>query len=164
MENILDFEHVNYVHRRCFAYNRVIARHGDTTLLEYGVRHIPRLPFVTHYVMFHEYHPPNKVIHYAKPQGARRWTRNRMELRDVETENGPATLYESVHEAELPIYLYPFRRWLLKLADWWGGIVWAEDEAILRRRIVMLRRGFKDGQFCGYWRYDRGSAHFVFRH
>jgi len=163
MENILDFEHVNYVHKRCFAYNRVVAKHGNTTLLEYGVRHIPGIPIVTDYIMFHEYHPPNKVVHYAKPVKSRRWTRNRMELKDVETETGTRTYYESVHEGDLPVFLYPFRKLLLKLADWWGGIVWSEDEAILQRRMQVLDRGFKDGQFCGYWKFEDGTSRFQFR-
>jgi hypothetical protein len=86
-----------------------------------------------------------------------------MELKDIETETGTQTHYESVHEGDLPIFLYPFRKLLLKLADWWGGIVWSEDEAILRRRMQLLDRGFKDGQFCGYWKFEHGTTHFQFR-
>ena len=45
--NILDFSHVNWVHRRTYKYCKVLARSNQTTFLEYGVRtfFFLKLPF-----------------------------------------------------------------------------------------------------------------------
>ena len=77
MENICDFEHVGFVHKKCFAYNKIIKRHQNITILEYGVRHIPFLPFlVTRYFMIHEKISPLKVVHQSKSFRGGGWIRS----------------------------------------------------------------------------------------
>lgn len=162
IDNILDFEHVNFVHKKCFAYSRVVAKTEHTTLLEYGVRHIPGWPLVTHYVMYHQYFPPDRIVHYSKPLRGRHWTKSVMYLKDISDESGPKTYYESTHEGLFPIFLKPFTKWMLKLADYWADIVWKEDSALLRRRQKILASGFKDGPLCGKWVFEDGTSHFKF--
>ena len=163
MENIVDFDHVNYVHKRCYAYCRVIARARGVTLVEYGVRHIPGFPLVTHYTMHHEYHPPDTVIHYARAGGKGPWTKSMMHVSDIETEAGPATLYRHTYDRMLPIWMKPFQPLMTRLIKWWTGILWEEDRSVVERRYKMSKAGFQDSARCADWVYEHGTGAYRFR-
>ena len=163
IENILDFDHVNYVHRRCYAYCRVVARWHGATLLEYGVRHIPWLPFVTHYTMFHEYHAPDTVVHFARPNGRGPWTTSTMHVSESIGPNGPVTTSRHSYTRILPVWMKPFTPLLHRLVRAWSGILWEEDRAIVERRDKMLRAGFQDSAACARWVHEQGTGAYRFR-
>lgn len=163
MENILDFDHVNYVHRRCYAYCRVIARRHAVALLEYGVRHLPGLPFVTHYTMHHEYHAPDTVVHYARAGGRGPWVKSIMRVADLQTADGPATEYHHVYERELPMWMQPFHGLLVRCIKRWTNILWEEDASIVERRFRLAQGGFQSRAACSEWVFEHGTGSYRLR-
>jgi hypothetical protein len=162
MENICDFEHVGFVHKKCFSYNKVIKRCGSVTVLEYGVRHIPFLPFfVTHYFMIHERISPFEVTHLAKNKSGGPWIRSRMLLSERNVNGRKGSLYISTHESLLPFFYKPFKKILIIISNYWGNIVWQEDYEICRKRLLLKEMGFSDGPLCGAWVEKLGEISYV---
>ena len=161
MDNICDFEHVGFVHKRCFAYNRVIKKRGSITVLEYGVKHLPLLPFlVTHYLMIHERVSPLEVTHYAKNQRGGAWIKSRMFLGEKNVGGKRGSVYTSTHERLLPVFFRPFEKVLIMIANYWGNIVWMEDYEICKKRFLLKESGFRDGPSCGRWVESPGEINY----
>ena len=141
----------------------MIRKVGRVTLLEYGVRHLPWLPWVTHYTMFHEHQPPDTVVHLARAGGHGPWTVSRMHVSEIQADHGPATLYEHMYERPLPIWMKPLRPLLARLVTWWSGILWKEDLALVERRYRMVQQGFTDTTPCADWVFEEGTGVYQFR-
>jgi len=143
MDNICDFEHVSFVHKKCFKYNTVIKRVGNVTILEYGVRHLPLISFlVTNYFLIHQKISINKVIHKSKKIGTRNWVTSEITIEEYEENGILKTLYKSSHESFLPFYLKPFNFFILKIANHWSDIVWHEDYEICARGFELEKMAF----------------------
>ena len=161
MENICDFEHVGFVHKKCFAYNKIIKRHQNITILEYGVRHIPFLPFlVTRYFMIHEKISPLKVVHQSKSFRGGGWIRSSMTLSEKNINGERGSTYTSTHEIYQPVIYRPFEKLIIAIATYWSNIVWREDYEICKKRYLLKKNGFKDGPSCGKWVEEFGQINF----
>ena len=162
IENIIDFDHVNYVHKRCYAYCRVVDRWKTLTLLEYGVYHIPGLPWVTHYTMLHEFQPPDTVVHLARSGKMGPWTRTVMQVSEFQTPSGSVTEYRHFYERPLPIWMKPLTPLLRKWVRRWTDILWEEDSGIVKRRHEMVQNGFRESTSCARWVYEHGTGVYRF--
>jgi hypothetical protein len=143
--NILDFSHVNWVHRRNYRYCKVLAESNRTTFLEYGVRmfFFLRLPFSSPVLMWHEYVPSNTVRHISRsPWGS--YTRTEMILEEFQQDGQTLTRIVHHYHSHLPFFLLPFKSLFAWYLDAWSKILWAEDSAMLLRRQRVLQTGFKD--------------------
>ena len=147
IENYRDFEHVSYVHKRCFKYSNLVKRSKNLTLLEYGVFHIPPIPIAADYIMLHEFIPPNKIIHLSRRNNSRKFVKGEVIF---EEKNG-GTQITQYHKTTLPFYFKPFVKILIFLLDRWSNIVWEEDSGIMLDRYKFLKSGNKDGSHCGKW-------------
>jgi hypothetical protein len=154
----LDFDHVNYVHKKCYAYCRLIARHRGVSLLEYGVYHIPGIPWVTHYTLYHVFQPPDTVEHFARTGGRGPWTKSIMRVADLPTAQGPATQYDHSYRRLLPLWMKPFQSVLRWWITRWVDILWEEDRSIVERRHHLVQAGFRDSDACAEWVYEQGTG------
>ena len=75
-ENFLDLDHINFVHRKCYKYCNLVKRSKNYMLLDVGVYHIPGIPFVSHYTMFHEVVSQNKIIHFSKRKNSSKYVKS----------------------------------------------------------------------------------------
>ena len=147
IENYCDFEHVNYVHKKCYKYTNVIKRAKNITLLEYGVYHIPPIPISTNYIMLHEFIPPNKIVHISRRNNSREFVKGEILF---ESKNGGTQVTQS-HKGSLPFFFKPFTKILNYLLDRWSNILWKEDSDIMFDRDSFIKSGNKDGSHCGKW-------------
>ncbi len=161
MENICDFDHVNFVHKKCFSYNRLIKRMGDVILLEYGVKHIPLLPITTHYILIHEQISPLEIMHYSINKRGGAWIKTKMVLEERIVENKRHTLWNISYERYQSVLLKPFERILIFIASYWGGILWSEDYELCKRRQLLREGGFIDGAPCGGWDTIDGNSSYT---
>lgn len=138
--NLLDFAHVNWMHRRNYAFCRVLGESPSETILEYGVRYLffLGLPFHRTHTMSHFYLPPGVVVH-SSTAGK---TRTFVTMHLVEIEGQTTVRHEyTVFLPRLAGPLKPLLRIYFKL---WSAQLWKEDLAMLERRHKVLRAGFKD--------------------
>ena len=159
IENYCDFDHVNYVHKKCYKYCRVIKRQGNTTFLEYGVYHIPPIPIVHHYEMEHKFLSPNKIIYYSNRKGSN--DRVIGEIYFEQLEKG--TQVTQIHNFTLPIILKPLEFVVKILLKRWSQILWKEDSEMMKHRRNFLENGFKDGFHCGKWVNENGKSFWLFK-
>jgi len=143
--NMMDFGHVNWVHRKCYHHCKILARTGRITLLEYGINQFffLKLPFYFNTLMYHELKAPNHIRHISKTLFG---GYNRVEMIMNEfTENGQIHT-KIVHrfEMSLPFFLNPFKFLLSKYISHWTKILWEEDLPMVIRRHRVLEAGFKD--------------------
>jgi hypothetical protein len=143
--NVLDFSHVNWVHRRNYKYCKVLAESNRTHLLEYGVRmfFFLRLPFSVPTLMWHEYVPPRLVRHLSRSAWGS-YTRVEMEFDEFEQDGRTHTRLTHRYATHLPVFLLPFKKLMTWYLDAWSERLWAEDCAMLERRHRVLQAGFKD--------------------
>jgi hypothetical protein len=152
MENIMDFEHVNFVHKKCFKYNRLIFKKDRVSILEYGVKIFPFIPFyVNHFIMIHEQISEYEVRHISRNLNNKRWIESRMSLKEKKSRGRNYTEYISTHELYLPLFLLPFKKLILKIIDNWSNIVWSEDYDILKRKMKLEKNNFINAPACGVW-------------
>lgn len=143
--NLLDFSHVNWVHRRNYKYCKVLAESNLTTLLEYGVRmfFFLGLPYSSALLMWHEYVPPGIVRHISRsPWGT--YTKVEMVLEESSTPDGVQTQLTHHYATHLPFFLLPFKRLFIWYIEAWSERLWQEDSGMLLRRQRVLQAGFKD--------------------
>ena len=143
--NILDFSHVNWVHRKTYRYCKVLAESKRTTSLEYGVRvfFFLRLPLSSPVLMWHEFVPPNVVRHLSRsPLGS--YTRTEMILEESEVDGQVQTRMTHNYSTRLPVFLLPVKGFFAWYLNAWSGILWNEDAAMILRRQRVLRNGFRD--------------------
>lgn len=148
IENYCDFDHVNHVHKRCYKYCKVISKKKNFTSLEYGVYHIPPLPFVRHYQMEHRFIPPNRIVHYSKRKGDEESVNVQILFKE---EGTSITTIKQVHHFKLPIVLKPFEKIIKYLVQRWSNILWEEDLDVMQDRHEYIQMGGKDGLHCGRW-------------
>jgi hypothetical protein len=143
--NLMDFSHVNWVHRRNYKYCKVLAESSSTTLLEYGVRVLffLGLPFSTPLMMWHQYTPPNIVRHLSRSAWGS-YTKVEMILDEIEQDGKPATRLTHRYATHLPFFLLPFKKLFTRYIEAWSERLWKEDEGMLLRRAQVLKSGFKD--------------------
>ncbi len=158
IENFCDLDHVNFVHKRCYKYCNIVRKRKNIMYLDVGVLPVPPLPFTQHYTMFHEFIPPNKIVHFSKKKNSNYHIKSQV---NFEEKNGK-TLVHHKHELIIPFFLIPFKNILLKLVDRWSDILWEEDSEIMKIRYNRLQKGFKDGSHCGKWVLKDGKATFEF--
>lgn len=158
IENYCDFEHVKHVHKKCFKYANVIKKTKNVTLLEYGVYHIPPIPFVSHYIMLHEFIEPNKIVHISVRSNSRNYVKSEVVFNKIN--NG--TEVTQSHEMFLSIFFKPFTKMLIFLADRWSKILWEEDTEIMHDRQLFIKSGKPDGSHCGKWVLDNGQSYWKF--
>lgn len=147
-ENFLDLDHINFVHKKCYKYCNLVKRTKNYMLLDVGVYHIPGLPIVSHYTMFHEVISPNKITHYSKRMNSKKYVKSEVNFHEI-SEN--RTKIHHKHSFYLPILFYPVRKMILKIVDNWSDILWSEDTEIMKQRYKVKSNGFKDGFHCGKW-------------
>jgi hypothetical protein len=143
--NVLDFSHVNWVHKRNYKYCKVLAESNLTTMLEYGVRTLffLKLPFSSPVLMWHQYVPPGVVRHLSRsPWGT--YTQVEMVLEESQTPQGAETKVTHHYATHLPFFLLPFKKLFIWYLEAWSERLWAEDCGMLVRRHRVLRTGFKD--------------------
>ena len=148
LENFLDLDHINFVHKKCYKYCNLVKRTKNYMLLDVGVYHIPGLPIVSHYTMFHEVISPNKILHYSKRKNSSNYVKSEINFYEI-SEN--KTKIHHKHSFHLPILFYPVRNIILKIVDKWSDILWSEDKEIMKQRLKVKSEGFKDGFHCGKW-------------
>lgn len=158
IENFCDLDHVNYVHKRCYKYCNIVRKKENIMFLDVGVYPIPPLPIAQHYTMFHEFIPPNKIIHYSKKKNSNKYVKSQV----IFEEKSGVTTFTHKHQLEVPFYLYPFKKMIIKLVDRWSDILWEEDSEIMKIRYAQLKNGFKDGAHCGKWVLKDGKPFFEF--
>ncbi len=143
--NLLDFGHVNFIHRKCYHHCKVLARFGKSHLLEYGVNQFffMNLPISLRHLMWHEFVPPSTVRHISRsPWGS--YTKAEVELEEFISGGKKHTrLYHSFF-----MHLSPALSFLRKPIQWylekWSEILWAEDMPMCLRRQRVLEAGFRD--------------------
>jgi hypothetical protein len=145
--NILDFSHVNWVHRRNYSYCKVLAETQRTHFLEYGVRgfFFLGLPFSSPVLMWHEFVPPNVVRHLSRsPWGG--YTKTEMILDESEVDGQLQTRMTHNYSTRLPAFLLPVKGLFALYLNAWSRVLWDEDAAMILRRQQVLRNGFRDHQ------------------
>lgn len=147
-ENFLDLDHINFVHKRCYKYCNIVKKTKNYMLLDVGVYHLPPLPIVTHYTMFHEIISKDKIIHLSKRKNSSKYVKS--EIYFSEISSGTTKIIHK-HDFNLPIILFPLKNIILKLIDRWSNILWQEDSEIMSQRQSLSKEGFKDGFHCGKW-------------
>ncbi len=143
--NLIDFAHVNWVHRKLYKYCKVLSESGHVTLLEYGVRYFffLRLPISFPVMMWHEYTPPYHVRHLSRsPWGG--YTRVDVRLEEFEKDNKIHTRIIHAFYANIPNFLLPFKSLFQRYIELWSARVWGEDYALILRRQKVLDCGFRD--------------------
>ena len=145
MWNLIDFAHVNWVHRKTYKYCKLLAKTGSVYLMEYGVKQFfpLRLSFSFSTLMWHEYISPFKIQHLScTPWG----TYNRVEvhLEEFEERGQTHTRLTHIYHMALPKLLYPLKGFLRRYIEWWSEILWSEDSPMLIRRQRVLEAGFHD--------------------
>jgi hypothetical protein len=158
-ENFLDLDHINFVHKKCYKYCNLVKRTKNYMLLDVGVYHIPGIPFVSHYTMFHEVVSQNKIIHFSKRKNSSKYVKSEVNFIELSEDK---TKIVHKHSFYLPIIFYPFRNIILKIVDKWSNILWLEDSKIMKQRLKVLSVGFKDGFHCGKWILDDGRPTWVY--
>ena len=140
--NIMDFGHVNWVHRRCYRHCKVLVHTGRVTLLEYGVKQFffLKIPIWFNTVMYHGAKSRNYIRHLSSsPLGGYTYTEMKMEEYN---KNGKIWSKVNHHyRMKAPKLIHPFLRWFIRR---WTDILWSEDYAMLERRSKVLGLGFKD--------------------
>lgn len=158
IENYLDFDHVNFIHKKCYKYCKVIKRLKNITFLKYGVYHIPPIPFVSHYEMKHEFHKPDKILHYSKKPGNNEIVMGEVYFEDL----GNKTKITQFHKFKLPIIFKPLEKLIIFLVNRWSKILWEEDKNMMEHREEFIFSGNKDGLHCGKWLKHNGEVNWVF--
>ena len=143
--NIIDFGHVNFVHKKTYKYVKVLAKHGNVTFLEYGVNQFlnRRIPIVIKHYMWHQYEPPGTVTHLSKSQFG---TTMKVVIKATEftKDNKKYTEVEHSYSLRLPFFLKPFKKLVTHYIEKWGEILWQEDLNMCLRRHDAVEKGFKD--------------------
>lgn len=142
--NLLDFSHVNWVHRRNYDYCKVLAESPRVTLLEYGVRifFFLGLKKSSPVLMWHEFVPPGLVRHLSR--GLFGYTRVEMVCEAIQVDGKEHCRLSHHYATRLPKILLPFKRIFNWYLNAWSDRLWAEDSAMLARRQHVLEMGFKD--------------------
>ena len=140
--NMIDFAHVNWVHRKTYNHCKILAQRGNVHLLEYGVKQFffLRLPISFKYLMWHEYVRPNIVRHISRsPWGS--YSRVEVVVNEISVGN---EIHSEIHHTfymNAPRFLH---RVILAYVGKWSEILWEEDGAMLLRRQKVLQAGFDD--------------------
>jgi len=158
IENYCDFDHVNYVHKRCYNYCKVIRRQGNTTFLEYGVYHIPPIPIIHHYEMEHKFISPNRIIYTSNRKGSKDKVIGEIYFE----QKGNETEIIQIHNFSLPMILKPFEFFIKILLNRWSQILWDEDSEMMENRKNFIENGYKDGFHCGRWVNENGNIFWKF--
>ena len=158
IENYCDFDHVNYVHKKCYNYCKVVKKQGNTTFLEYGVYHIPPIPIIHHYEMEHKFISPNKIIYSSNRKGSKDKVIGEIYFEQL----GNETVITQIHNFSLPIILKPLEFFIKILLNRWSQILWDEDSEMMENRKNFLENGFKDGFHCGRWINENGNVFWKF--
>jgi len=143
--NLIDFAHVNWVHRKLYKYCKVLTESGHVTLLEYGVRFFffLRVPLSFPVLMWHEYTPPYRVQHLSRsPWGG--YTRVDVQLEEFQKDGKTHTRLTHAFYSSVPNFLLPFKSLFHRYLETWSARVWDEDYAMILRRQKALDCGFKD--------------------
>ena len=156
-QNICDFEHVGFVHKRCFAYNRLIGKHGKLSYLEYGCKFFTPLPHVTHFVMKHEIVSKNHVRNFSKSPGENYWTESNHYIEDIKIDGKILTKYTMTKTKNMSFYLKYFSKLLDLIIDRWSNILWEEDYKMCKRIYETKSKGFKNQNICGEWTMKDGQ-------
>ena len=150
-QNICDFEHVGFVHKRCFAYNRLLGRHGNFSYLEYGCKFFTPLPYISHFVMKHEIVSKNHIRHFSKSPGEKYWTESNHYIEDLKINNKTLTKYTMTKTKFMPFYIKYFSKLIDLIIKRWSNILWEEDYKICKRQLKLKSQGFKNQNICGEW-------------
>ena len=145
--NILDFSHVNFVHRRTYKYCKVLAESNRTHFLEYGVRgfFFLGLPMSRPVLMWHEFVPPGVVRHLSRsPWGG--YTKTEMVMDEFEVDGQVHTRMTHNYSSRLPALLLPLKGLFTWYLNAWSTVLWDEDAAMILRRKRVLGNGFRDHQ------------------
>ena len=148
LENFLDLDHINFVHKRCYKYCNIVKKTKNYMLLDVGVYHLPPLPIVTHYTMFHEVLSEDKIVHLSKRKNSSKYIKSEVNFSKISPD---ITKIIHKHSFNLPIFFYPLKNIILRLIDRWSNILWQEDSGIMSQRLLLYKEGFKDGFHCGKW-------------
>lgn len=143
--NLIDFAHVNWVHRRTYKYCKVLAETGRVSLLEYGVKHFffLGLPLSFPVMMWHEYTPPHRVQHLSRsPWGS--YTRVEIRLEEFEKDNKIHTRVIHSYSTNLPWFLSSLKGLFRRYIELWAARLWEEDYGMMARRQKVLASGFRD--------------------
>jgi len=143
--NLLDFSHVNWVHRRNYKYCKILAESPRVTLLEYGVRmfFFLKLPWSSPVLMWHEFVPPGVVRHLSRSAWGS-YTKVEMTLEEKREGDKVETTLTHHYATHLPAFLLPFKKLFAWYLDSWSDRLWKEDSGMLLRRQKVLETGFKD--------------------
>jgi len=143
--NMIDFAHVNFVHRKLYHHCKVLAASGKVHLIEYGVNQFffLRLPVWFRHLMWHEFVPPRTVRHISKaPWGG--YTKVEVTLVEFVKEGKTHTRLDHAFYLNLPLMLKPLSFLFARYINVWSSILWNEDSTMLLRRQKVLDAGFKD--------------------
>lgn len=143
--NLLDFGHVNFVHKTSYKYCKLIARSGNVSLVEFGANQLltNKIPLVVKHLMWHQFVPPNRVVHVSK-SGFSHYSKVVMEVEQLERDGKPLSILKHSFYFRLPWFALPFKWVLIKYLERWNAILWAEDYEMCVRRQEVLDSGFKD--------------------
>ncbi len=158
VENFLDLDHVNFVHKKCYSYCNILRRSKNIMLLDVGVKPLTPFPYTVHYTMFHEFISPNKIVHFSKQNGKKKYVKSIVEFNE---ERGKTSIIHT-HKIDIPFYLIPLKHVIIKLVDRWSNILWKEDSEIMKDRKKVVSKGFLDGPHCGKWLLINGKPKWIF--
>jgi len=140
--NLIDFAHVNWVHRKTYNHCKILAQRGNVHLLEYGVKQFffLKLNFSLKYLMWHEYVRPNIVRHISRsPWGS--YSRVEVVVNEIKVGNETHSEIHHTFYMNAPKFLHRFVDYYI---DKWSDILWEEDGSMLMRRKKILETGFRD--------------------
>lgn len=143
--NLLDYSHVNWVHRKVYRYCKILAESGNTCLLEYGVNQLFFLPWKMSFptIMYREFIPPDRVRHLSRsPWGA--YTKVEVKLEEFTEKDRVFTKMINIYSSSIPRFLLPFKKFMTSYIDNWVRNLWSEDLPMLLRRQQVLDLGFRD--------------------
>lgn len=143
--NLIDFAHVNWMHRSVYHHCKILAVSNLIHLVEFGVNQFffLKLPIYFKYLMWHEVKPPGTVQHLSiSPWGG--YTKVEVHLEEFERDGVKHTRLSHHFFCQIPFFLLPFKTLLQKYIEKWSAILWKEDMSMLLRRKQVLDTGFKD--------------------
>ena len=144
--NMLDFGHVNFVHKSSYKYCKVLAKQGNVTLLEYGANQFLNklFPFTVKHTMWHQFNAPGTITHLSKNHLTGAYTKVRMEISEFVKDGKKHSRIEHTFWFHLPFFIKPFKGIITKYLERWSEQLWQEDLEMCRRRQEALEGGFKD--------------------
>jgi len=137
IDNYLDFEHGQFLHKDRYAYTHLLHSAGNAHFIEYGIKQF----FITITTTgWFQYVPPARFVSHTKGLFG---TTDILIVTSVSEESGITTI-DVVYTIRPPALLRPLRRLIERSVRRWNARLWEEDKALILRRTMLLKLGFRD--------------------